>query len=330
MPAVLRPALRSVTRRTLNRALARDRSISFCRLRTFARSPARDAVKMRWRRRRTWSSTSGQSTDPQSSTSSSGPFTTALPWRPTCPSVLVSSSIVYLTGPPDHVSTLSGRERARIRPVMRDDQRRGQSYVPFSCRLSACRHSLLGHPLPAGELGLPCGRLTGPCCHGPDPDRGCHVSHARVATGVGALLTPGTVVLTRPTSFLPGRHLPHHNGKVPIPRSCFHRPRATSNEASLRVHCIHPSGLPLACGPRMERAPLGLLPELRTPPLPATHVWVGTGIEHLPGATQSTYIGRPSFLRARSQRATSCRKSRNGSGARWRSPTRGRPHRSRD
>lgn len=44
MPAVLRPALSSVTRRTLNSALARDRSISFCRLRTLARSPSRDAV----------------------------------------------------------------------------------------------------------------------------------------------------------------------------------------------------------------------------------------------------------------------------------------------
>ena len=39
-PAVLRPALISVTRRTLNRAFARERSINFCRLRTFFRSPA--------------------------------------------------------------------------------------------------------------------------------------------------------------------------------------------------------------------------------------------------------------------------------------------------
>ena len=44
-PAVLRPALSPVTRRTLNRALARDRSISFCKLRTFLRSPACDAAK---------------------------------------------------------------------------------------------------------------------------------------------------------------------------------------------------------------------------------------------------------------------------------------------
>jgi hypothetical protein len=35
--------------------------------------------------------------------------------------------------------------------------------------------------------------------------------------------------------------------------------------------------------PRMDRGPLGLSPELRTPPLPATHVRAGTGHEHCPG-----------------------------------------------
>jgi len=34
MPAVRRPALTSATRRTLSRAFERERSISFCRLRT--------------------------------------------------------------------------------------------------------------------------------------------------------------------------------------------------------------------------------------------------------------------------------------------------------
>jgi len=37
----LRPALSSVTRRTLMSALARDRSINFCKLRTFLRSVGR-------------------------------------------------------------------------------------------------------------------------------------------------------------------------------------------------------------------------------------------------------------------------------------------------
>ena len=51
---------------------------------------------------------------------------------------------------------------------------------------------------------------------------------------------------------------------------------------------LHPSGLPLACGLRMERRPLGFSPELRTEPLPATHVGVGTGLEHWPGTTLPT------------------------------------------
>jgi hypothetical protein len=51
-----------------------------------------------------------------------------------------------------------------------------------------------------------------------------------------------------------------------------------------------------ACGPRMEQGPLGFFPELRTPPLPATHVRAGTGQEHGPGATQQpSSDGPPSW-----------------------------------
>jgi hypothetical protein len=75
-PAVRRPALRSVTRRTLISVFARDRSINFCRLRTFFRSPAFDAVKIRCRSLRTSSSTRRQSMACQSKGASSGPFTT--------------------------------------------------------------------------------------------------------------------------------------------------------------------------------------------------------------------------------------------------------------
>ena len=45
-----------------------------------------------------------------------------------------------------------------------------------------------------------------------------------------------------------------------------------------RTTAIHPSGLPLACSPRMERAPSGF-PRASNPAssTPATHVGVGTG-----------------------------------------------------
>ena len=56
----------------------------------------------------------------------------------------------------------------------------------------------------------------------------------------------------------------------------------------------------------MEQGPLGLNPELRTPPLPATHVRAGTGHRVL-ARNYTTDQGRPSYLRVHSLRATSCR-----------------------
>jgi hypothetical protein len=52
---------------------------------------------------------------------------------------------------------------------------------------------------------------------------------------------------------------------------------------------------PFACGPRMERAPLGFYPELRTPPAQhqqRTSGW-GRAIEHEPGTTLSTSADPP-------------------------------------
>ena len=46
----------------------------------------------------------------------------------------------------------------------------GPATVPVSRRLTAHRHSLLGHPVPARELGLRCLRLTGTPSGVPDPD----------------------------------------------------------------------------------------------------------------------------------------------------------------
>jgi hypothetical protein len=47
---------------------------------------------------------------------------------------------------------------------------------------------------------------------------------------------------------------------VPAPRSSIPPSGAPYHEASTGVQAIHPSGLPLACGPRMERGPLGFPP----------------------------------------------------------------------
>ena len=82
---------------------------------------------------------------------------------------------------------------------------------------------------------------------------------------------------------------------------------AARHETSTEVHAIHPSGLPLACGPRMERAPLGFSPSFEPRRLsPTTHVRVGTG-HRARARNYALDISRPSNPRAHSKRATSCR-----------------------
>ncbi len=61
IPAVRRPVLRCVTRRTLTSVLAQLRSISFCRFLTFGQSCSCAALKIRCRSRRTCSSCARQS-----------------------------------------------------------------------------------------------------------------------------------------------------------------------------------------------------------------------------------------------------------------------------
>jgi hypothetical protein len=89
--------------------------------------------------------------------------------------MVIGSSQAHLI----HVSTLSGPGSARIRPVVRDGQRRRWPPVPVSCCLSAAGLGFLDHPVPAGELGLPYGRLTEGAASG--PHRGYHVSFPRDA-----------------------------------------------------------------------------------------------------------------------------------------------------
>ena len=73
-PAVARPALRWVTRRTLTSVLLHDRSIIFCRFLTLGQSPSRAAVKIRCRSLATSRSRACQSMAPHQPTPS-GPFT---------------------------------------------------------------------------------------------------------------------------------------------------------------------------------------------------------------------------------------------------------------
>jgi hypothetical protein len=185
-----------------------------------------------------------------------------------------------LTGSPGHVSALSGRAPARILPVMRDQRRRSRLYAaPVSRRLSAHRRWLLDHPVPARGIGLPHSRPTGQVAlTGPRP--GFHVPHQQDTTGVGAPYTPGTVVSTRSAVQLSDRHPPLRNGQSLHPAGVFRLAGLKRDEASSRVHLRSPVRSSPCLWPRAERRPLGLFPELRTPPLPATHVRAGTGLGH--------------------------------------------------
>jgi hypothetical protein len=104
---------------------------------------------------------------------------------------------------------------------------------------------------------------------------------------VGALYTPGTVVSSRPAVHFPAGtcRFPAASPCTPLKHSVWRGPNVTRPHQGFTR--VHPSGLPLACAPRTDRESLGVFSELRTPPLPATHVRAGTGHGHWPGITPS-------------------------------------------
>jgi hypothetical protein len=115
--------------------------------------------------------------------------------------------------------------------------------------------------------------------HRSGPRRGFRVPHARAATGVGALCAPGTTVLipagatSRPASAASQRTSPCTPPHFPPTGICL-------NEASTKgSHVFARPVFPSPVAARMERAALGLPPELRTPPTKSrtTHVGEGTG-----------------------------------------------------
>jgi hypothetical protein len=145
----------------------------------------------------------------------------------------------------------------------------------------AFRHAgicFLDHPVPAGEFSVPRGRPAGRA-DATGPRRGSHVPLARDTTGKGALYAPGAAVSTRPGK-CPQPPPAASQRPAPAPRQRNPSAELTLTRRHQGFTHVHPSGLPLTCGPRMEREPLGLNPELRTPPLPATHVRAETGLEH--------------------------------------------------
>ena len=163
-----------------------------------------------------------------------------------------------------------------------------------SRRVSAAGTLLLGHPIPARELGPPHGRLT----------EHAH-RHARTLTGLprsartscdrgGCPLCPEDGGAHHELRRVLSRRLPLHHGQSLNPATTSHHARLCFTRHQTGVHVVHPSGLPLACDPRVERGRLGLFPELRTPPTRSrtTHVGEGTGHRARTWNYRSTHIRR--------------------------------------
>jgi hypothetical protein len=152
--------------------------------------------------------------------------------------------------------------------------------VPLSLR-SAYRPAFARRTL----TGFPCFARTS-CDRGGCPlysgDGGAHPDRGRS--------TASTWRITAPCPYAPPQH-PSMRGSA-------------SRSINQGFKRFHPSDLPLACDPRMERAPLGFTPSFAPGPYgPRTSGW-GQVIEHGP-ATRSTSSTQPPILRVDSMRATS-------------------------
>jgi hypothetical protein len=284
-PAVLRPALTSVTRRTLTRAPERDRSISFCRLRTRLRSPACDAVKIRCRSRRTFSSAARQLTASQPQGTSSGPFTTIV--ASNLPSVPASSSSSASRA---HL-TASAPFRARAPGPVSGQLSRTASGGPAIAPgfPAAFRPPAFASRSPCSRPGpgpsLRSAYRAPPGC--PDPDGVSTFHTCEIRPGWVPPLPRGRRCSPRPDA-VPGRRLPLPSGQSLHPAPASHQ-RGSSITGHQRgftrfTRPVCPS--PVAS--RMGRETLGLSPVLRTPPLPAAHDRAGPGREHAPGTTLPT------------------------------------------
>jgi hypothetical protein len=171
---------------------------------------------------------------------------------PTCPLVpevtcSASSKAHLLTSAP-----FSGPAHAGIRPVIHRQLPGGQPVAGGFLSPFGHRHWLVGHPVPAGNsafltVGLPGITWT----HTGFP----RSTRTRIDRG-GCPLYPGTVVLSRLDALPQPAPAAFSDGQSCTPLE--HPPDGDrDNGTSSRVHVLHPSGLPLACSPRMGRGPLG-------------------------------------------------------------------------
>jgi hypothetical protein len=149
--------------------------------------------------------------------------------------------------------------------------------LPFGCR-----HSLDGHPFPPGIPPLlRSAYRPWHNCRLADHD-GVYTFRTHETRPEWAPSLPRDQRCSHGPQTSPARRLPSLTGTGPAPRSCHHLSGAYHNEASTKVHAIHPPGLPLARSPQVTRVLLRLLPRAPHPhgQDPCTHAGAGTGSEH--------------------------------------------------
>jgi hypothetical protein len=93
----------------------------------------------------------------------------------------------------------------------------------------------------------------------PDPDGVTTFRTHEQRPGRASLIPRGRWCSPRPGT-VPGRAPAAISAASPYTPLLHPIHGAGVDEASTEIHAIHPSGLPLACGPRMERAPSGFPP----------------------------------------------------------------------
>ena len=207
-------------------------------------------------------------------------------------------------GPPDHVSTLSGPGICPYPASYPGHRRRPGHRVLVSRCLSATGIRFLVILCPPGELGLPYGRLTGPCYQGRTPT-GLPRS-ARMSCGRGGCpLYPGDC-----GARTADRSSPAAARRLAAARPCTPVQQPTTGGFLSRgiikgSRSFTRPAFPWPVAPGWSGSPRASTPGLHTPPLPAAHAGVGTGIV----GTCLSYvtISWSSSQRSHSPRATSCR-----------------------
>ena len=174
-----------------------------------------------------------------------------------------ASVIFLLTGSPDRVSALSGRAtRARIRPVIHDDQLEELACSRGFPSPFGHRHSLLGHPVPAEGVGpssrsayRPDGRTpTGlPRSARTSYDRGGRPLYPEDG---GAHPGPGG---------LPSRRLPLTSGQSLHPAPTSHRARLRLTRHQRGFKQFTRPVFPSPAAARMERAAAWAFPRASHP-----------------------------------------------------------------